>query len=66
MQTLHSEAQLERKGVKIVSEHGTRSFYKDGKLLLQAQLLNNSYVWKPTCTAPTVDAQQPREASCAN
>ena len=25
MQTLLSEAQLERKGVKIVSEHGTRS-----------------------------------------
>ena len=64
MQTLLSEAQLERKGVRIVSENGTRSFYKNGNLLFQAQLLNNSYVWKPT--APTVDAQQSREVSCAN
>ena len=54
---------MERKGGKIVLERGVRSFYKNGKLL-QANFVNNSYVWKPA--ANTLRIQQLVETSYAN
>jgi len=47
LQTLISEPQLEKRGCKIVSEHGIRTVYKQGVYLFHATLEYNSYIFRP-------------------
>ena len=47
LQTLISEAQLEKRGCKIVSEHGIRTVSKQGVYLFHATLEYNSYIFWP-------------------
>ena len=48
LQTLISEPQLEKRGCKIVSEHGIRTVSRNGVYLFHATLEYNSYIFKPT------------------
>ena len=48
LQTLISEPQLEKRGCKIVSEHGIRTVSRNGVCLFHVTLEYNSYIFKPT------------------
>ena len=48
LQTLISEPQLEKRGCKIVSEHGIRTVSRNGDYLFHATLEHNSYIFRPS------------------